>query len=236
MIVKDYRECGSDQFHTYQAQTDLLPSAFENGYSSSGPHSSLELVEVEANKHVEIRIHYIATTIIVRQIGRYFTFAIRMPEQLVNNSHNRADLELCSKGCPPNERINYQEYLAQRRNSAAQIPNSIGSEGPILSVTRQEAEAHCKDAGLVDFYFDSCVFDLMATGDMNFTVAAIMALKDTLDLDNAMTVTHSNRSDLDEIDRKYGSAASSRTQLSRRHLMVCVLVVTYFFNIFTLQR
>lgn len=205
VIVKSHAECGSDQYHTYQAQTDSLPGAFEDGNTSYGPHGGVQLLELEPNRHVEIRVHYIATTIIVRQIGRYFTFAIHIPQQVLNTSRTRGELELCSKGCPPSEQIDYKQYLAERRERVTRI-QSAAEGGPELTMTRYEAEDVCRNSGLVDFYFDSCVFDLMATGDRNFTLAALSALKDVLRLDPTMALL-ANRTSLDPYDHLFGAAA-----------------------------
>lgn len=239
VIVKSHPECGSSQFQTYQAQTDSLPGSFDDGHNVYGSHGGLELVEVEPNKHVEIHIKYINTTVVVRQIGRYFTFAIRMPEELVNSSHSRGELELCTRGCPASERINYQEYLAERRDRVPQVSSTYDLEdedddGSISNkpLSRHEAEAACRDAQLVDFYFDSCVFDLMATGDRNFTLAAIIALKDLLHLDPAMAKQLSNRTDPELKDAGYSGAPSlvSRQSVVLRVTWTVVLaLVTLFY-------
>ena len=193
----------------YQAQTDYLPGSFYDGRTHYGPHKSVELVEVEAGKHVEIHIRYIETTILVRQIGRYFTFAIRMPAEIVNASSNSNDMELCVSGCPESERINYQEYLAQRRNRIT----SLSGNDAIVVMPRAEAHRICREAQVVDFYFDSCVFDLMTTGDRNFTLAAVSALNDVLQLDPELRKSQPNRTDFRPYDKLYGNGArASRTQ------------------------
>ncbi|XP_076466054.1 repulsive guidance molecule A-like isoform X2 [Babylonia areolata] len=206
VIVKSHAECGSPHYHTYQAQTDSLPGAFEDGNTSYGPYGSVLVKEVEANRHVEIHVLYIATTIIVRQIGRYFTFAIHMPAELVNSSGQHHEPELCSKGCPPSEQIDYKQYLAHRRDRIVQLQSSDPSGQ--LTISRHEAEQVCRQSGLVDFYFDSCVFDLMATGDRNFTLAALSALKDVIRLDPEKAV-QSSRSTLEPYDDMFSSAAAS---------------------------
>ncbi|KAL8625430.1 hypothetical protein ACOMHN_018575 [Nucella lapillus] len=205
VIVKSHPDCGSPHYHTYQAQTDSLPGAFEDGNTSYGPYGSVVVKEVEPNRHVEIHVLYIATTIIVRQIGRYFTFAIHMPEALVNSSGQHHEPELCSKGCPPSEQIDYKQYLAHRRDRIVQLQSQDTSG--LLTISRHQAEDICRKSGLVDFYFDSCVFDLMATGDENFTLAALSALKDVLRLDPDKAV-QSSRSTLQPYDDMFASAAA----------------------------
>ena len=223
VIVKSHPECGSDHYHTYQAQTDELPSSFEDGNTAYGRHSGVQLVEVEPNRHVEIHIHYIATTIIVRQIGRYFTFAIHMPDEIVQADKDRSqEPELCSKGCPASEQINYKQYLAQRRDRVTRIQSD--PTGTLVTMSRHKAEEVCRTSGLVDFYFDSCVFDLMATGDKNFTLAALNALKDVVRLDPSMAMLD-NRTSLQPYDDVFGSASALSRTVSWWWHMVCVLSV-----------
>ncbi|ESP05563.1 hypothetical protein LOTGIDRAFT_83132, partial [Lottia gigantea] len=174
VVIKKNARCASDNFVMYQAQTDDLPGSFYDGHTFYGKHKSVELLEIEEGKHVEINIRYIATTIVVRQIGRYFTFAIKMPEEIVNNSHSATSNGLCYRGCPLSERINYQEFLASKQD----IVDNLSENSANIQMLRKDAELICREANVVDFYFDSCVFDLMTTGDQNFTLAALSALQD----------------------------------------------------------
>ncbi|XP_076443776.1 repulsive guidance molecule A-like isoform X2 [Babylonia areolata] len=212
VIVKSRPECGWDQYHTYQAQTDELPGAFEDGHTHYGHYRSVRLEEVSPNRHVEIVLDHIATRLIVRQIGRYFTFAIHMPRDLAHEGSTSPEPELCSKGCPPSELIDYRRYLAHKKEQATRLQQqrqqgSSSSSGQV-TVTRQEAEVTCRGAGLVDFYFDSCVFDLLATGDSNFTVAALSALQDVVRLDPSMARV-ANRTSLSVYDDLFGGSPPS---------------------------
>ena len=51
---------------------------------TSGPDKSVQIVEMARGRHIEIHIRYVATTVIVRQVGHFLTFAIRMPEVIIN--------------------------------------------------------------------------------------------------------------------------------------------------------
>ncbi|KAL8613385.1 hypothetical protein ACOMHN_057105 [Nucella lapillus] len=214
VIVKSRPECGWEHYHTYQAQTDELPGSFEDGHTHYGHYNSVRLVEVEPNKHVEIVLEHIATKLIVRQIGRYFTFAIHMPQDLVHEGRDSPEPELCSKGCPSSELIDYKRYLAHKKERVVRLH---GSE---VLLSRQDAEDTCRSAGLVDFYFDSCVFDMLATGDSNFTVAALSALQDVVRLDPSMAHV-ANRTSLQVYDDLFGAATSS----SCSYLWCCVSCV-----------
>ncbi|XDV20217.1 hypothetical protein PO909_025575 [Leuciscus waleckii] len=156
IIFKPYQEC-TDQ-KVYQAVTDDLPAAFVDGTISGGDSEtrSIWILEKSPGRHVEIHAAYIGVTIIVRQQGRYLTLAVRMPEELAMAFDETQDLQLCMNGCPTSERIDQRGVF-----------------------TLESASRKCKEQLEVkDIYFHSCVFDLLTTGDANFTTAAYNALKD----------------------------------------------------------
>ena len=193
---------------TYQASTDDLPGSFDDGRTHFGQERSVELIEEDPGKHVEIYLRYIDTTLIVRQVGHYFTFAMKMPEEVVDHSmNNNNGIQLCVRGCPVSELIDYREYLAQKHVRLKSLTEEDSSAK--VAMSRSVAEAKCKDAHVVDFYYDSCVFDLMTTGDNNFTQAAQSALSDVLRLYPQAGKMHRNRTSLQQIDKQYSSAASS---------------------------
>ncbi|KAK1892668.1 RGM domain family member B, partial [Dissostichus eleginoides] len=117
IIFKPYEGC-TDQ-RVYQAVTDNLPAAFDDGTVSSGEpiHMSvgtkgatgkvraLWISERSPGHHVELHAGYIGVTVIVRQLGRYLTMAVRIPEELAQAYDSTQDLQLCLNGCPGGERI-----------------------------------------------------------------------------------------------------------------------------------
>lgn len=48
-----------------------------------------------------------------------------------------------------------------------------------------QAVVLCKEYNMTDYYLDSCIFDLMATGDKSFRVAALTAQRDLWEHDPA---------------------------------------------------
>ncbi|KAJ8775673.1 hypothetical protein J1605_016221 [Eschrichtius robustus] len=177
IIFKAHREC-TDQ-KVYQAVTDDLPAAFVDGSTSGGDGDtkSLRIVERESGRYVEMHARYIGTTVFVRQLGRYLTLAVRMPEDLAMSYEESQDLQLCVNGCPLSERID---------DGQGQVSAILGHSLPHTSsaqawpgYTLETANAQCHEKMPVkDIYFQSCVFDLLTTGDANFTAAAHSALED----------------------------------------------------------
>ena len=261
VIVKGNEECSSKEFHTYQAESGSLPSTFDDGKVRVGDYHSLELVEVEPGAHVEIHVRYINTIVVVRRIGRYLTFSIQMPESLINGTSGSLGgpsgrgfsassaaasslqaVQLCLRGCPESELINFQDYLAKRRYSIPEaVPKpSSSSDGDAMEnlqgdggdpadtiSSRAEAEAVCREASVIGFYFDFCVFDLMATGDRNFTLSAVSAMRDVLRLDPSAVSTMDNRTSLEKYDQQFyrGGASSTSPQWWRTSFTTLSLVL-----------
>ncbi|XP_063820132.1 repulsive guidance molecule B isoform X1 [Pseudophryne corroboree] len=176
IIFKSYQDC-TDQ-KVYQAVTDDLPAAFVDGTTSGGDGDSktLRIIEKVSGKHVEMHARYIGTTVIVRQLGNYLTLAIRMPEELAMAYEESQDLQLCMNGCPSSERIDEGGHLSFPV-SGKDSPNSSGQARSVY--TLESAIATCLEKIQVrDIYFHSCVFDLLTTGDANFTAAAHSAWED----------------------------------------------------------
>ncbi|KAM4629151.1 RGM domain family, member D [Polymixia lowei] len=186
VIFKSYHGC-TDQ-KVYQATTEDLPSAFQDGTRSGGESGSLVIVErggSGADRLVKIQARYIGTSIIVRRVGRYLTFAIRMPEDTLDYSEDNGGLQLCLHGCPRNELI--KEHMLGRQSQHPHLPGpgqGTNTElGPLLpphqTYTVERATAKCRETLQVeDVYFQSCVFDLLTTGDPEFSMAAYGALED----------------------------------------------------------
>ncbi|KAM6226515.1 repulsive guidance molecule B isoform 4-T4 [Spheniscus humboldti] len=177
IIFKSYQDC-TDQ-KVYQAVTDDLPAAFVDGTTSGGDGNakSLRIVEKVSGKYVEMHAKYIGTTVYIRQLGHYLTLAIRMPQELVMAYEESQDLQLCVNGCPSTERIDDSGHLPLPVMGQLLPPG--GAAHPWSVYTLETATTKCHEKILVkDIYFYSCVFDLLTTGDANFTAAAHSALQD----------------------------------------------------------
>ncbi|XP_058870078.1 repulsive guidance molecule A-like [Acipenser ruthenus] len=171
VIFKRFQGCTEQK--VYQATTEDLPSAFLDGTREGG--GSLRILERgregggSSSSQVEIQARYIGTSIIVRQVGRYLTFAIRVPEDTLNFSEEGSGLQLCLHGCPRSE-------LIKEHTLSGPVPGPVA---PRRSYTVERATAKCREILQVeDVYFQSCVFDLLTTGDPEFSMAAYGALED----------------------------------------------------------
>lgn len=222
MLVKKNRNCASDGYILYQANSFLLPSSFDDGQTIYGKSHSVSLVEIDPGKHVEITLKYIDTKIVIRLVGNYLTFSIKMPEELLSvNSTRKNNLELCVRGCPKSELIDYQKFLAlkEKEISASDV-----------NMSRKDAEEMCRSANLVDFYFDSCVFDLLTTGNDTFRFSALSALQDVLRLDPDFHKNGQNRTSLQIYDEMYGGAQSGRTNSYINVLTIIILTIVACFT------
>ncbi|XP_018864510.1 hemojuvelin isoform X2 [Parus major] len=161
IIFKNMKECIDQK--VYQAELDNVPAAFQDGSVNGGTRpggSSLAIREHSPGRHVEIRADYIGTTIAVRQAGRQLSFSIRAAEEVAQAFTEEQDLQLCVGGCPHSQRM-------------SRSPRGRGR------VPAETARALCREMLPVeDVYFQSCVFDVVTSGDANFTMAAHGALED----------------------------------------------------------
>ncbi|XP_078054819.1 repulsive guidance molecule A-like [Mustelus asterias] len=215
IIFKSYQGCTEQK--VYQATTDDLPSAFVDGTKSGSEREgekSLRILEKVGSRQVEIQARYIGTTIIVRQVGKYLTFAIRVPEETLNYADESVCLQLCLHGCPRSELI--KEHTLSRRLASPRL------QGPRQTYTVESATAKCREILQVeDVYFHSCVFDLLTTGDPAFSMAAHGALED-------LKALHLNVLKLHTSSRTEGgrNGAPAHRQIAPIYLACLVLVLT----------
>ncbi|XP_037639551.1 hemojuvelin isoform X1 [Sebastes umbrosus] len=161
IIFKNWRQCIDQQL--YQAELDNVPAAFADGSVASGErrgHHSLTVRTQSPGRHAEIRAAHIGTLLVVRQSGHSLGLSVRSPRSIVEAFGPEQDLQLCVWGCP----------ASQRLNTLRPPPDSSSAAS---------AKAHC--AALLparDVYYQACVFDLITSGDLNSSVAAVSALQD----------------------------------------------------------
>ncbi|XP_037082399.1 LOW QUALITY PROTEIN: repulsive guidance molecule A-like [Pollicipes pollicipes] len=149
VIVKRNDPCTAQL--TYEARGDLLPAAFVDGALSSGRRSghSVTVSAVVPGQHVRITLRHINATLVIRRVAGHLTFAARLPRGLTEQSAERAGLELCSRGCPAGERIDYRHVLSAGR------PVSTVHRGRAAVLTRDVIADMCREYRVTDFYFDA---------------------------------------------------------------------------------
>lgn len=133
--------------------------------------SVLVTSEIPGEK-VEIHLRYVSTKVIIRKFDEFLSVAIKMPEEVIKQRSSVSALQLCVTGCPSAERISFMEVLAFPHHYVRRL----GLDQPMMN--REDAISLCKQAGTTDFFFDSCVFDLILTGNRNLAVSAATALID----------------------------------------------------------
>lgn len=178
---------------TYEARADLLPASFVDGAVTSGPRSehSVRVHAVVPGQHVEISLRHINATLVVRRVGGHLTFAARLPQQLADQSGQRGGLQLCARGCPSGERIDYRHVLSAGR------PVHTVHRGRAAVLTRDTIARMCRQYRVTDYYFDACVFDVLFTGKTLFMEAAREAQQDLRYLMPQAIRELANRTELD---------------------------------------
>ena len=174
-----------------------MPASFVDGSQWGGPVGAAQnlatvagsaehlvpvrIVEKEAGRHVEIHARHLGATLVVRQVGRYLTFAARMPRDIAEQGASREGLQLCVKGCPASERIDiYRALTGGPPPSSGRFHRQ--SDNSFKGMHREAALALCREYNLTDYYLDSCMFDLITTGDPSFSLAASRAQADFMAL------------------------------------------------------
>lgn len=189
---------------------------------------------------MEIYVRYIDSTVIIRQIDeQYLSIGLRMPEEVLNGTRQNPDdvplRQLCFDSCPASEQVNIGEYL-----SSVYLSGSVEQQEAY-----QSAQTSCRDIGVTDYFFDSCVFDQLMTGESEFLDMAVDAYEDVKKYASRQP-RWTNRTSLDQyvtVNAKYrpnanggaipssasGSVFSTGFMLVRTFLFVYVMHVVLFF-------
>nr|XP_056707067.1 hemojuvelin-like [Euleptes europaea] len=211
IIFKDVKECIDQK--VYQAEIDNLPAAFVDGSMNGGERpggSSLAIHERSPGGHVEIRAAYIGTTIAVRQAGKQLSFSIRVAEEVAFSFTEEQDLQLCVGGCPLNQRISR---------------STCCHSGVDLAI--EKARLLCKGKlPTEDVYFQSCVFDVVTSGDANFSLAAHDAFEDAKAFQKDLKVLHIFQADTTSCPRSSPILLLLPVAISGRQLHLYMLPFT----------
>lgn len=196
----------------YKATSNSLPEHFQDGSTATGPASCKTEVFVDSPYSVKLKSCRSNTTILIRRVGKYLTFNILTPFDIVNKSSG-----LCQSGCPANERVDFASFFHDRIHQ-----NDISQTLSYLST--KEAISLCLRTNVTDFYFDSCVFDLLTTGDRRFSQAARLAMLDASSMDPKLRLRRANSVVLKAVRDGKMSSASTTKSLSCYSLALIILM------------
>lgn len=181
IIFKNWRQCIEQQI--YQAELDDVPAAFVDGSVTSGERRGQHSLRVHSQSHgshAEIHAAHIGTVLVVRQSGRSLGLSVRTPQAIADAFTPEQDLQLCVWGCPASQQ------LATPPSHPSVSSSSLSSFKPSINF-----QAHC--AALLpakDVYYQACLFDLMATGELNSSLASVAALEDARGMINDPDKVH----------------------------------------------
>lgn len=222
LIKRDKHGCAKQK--VYQANVGYVPGTFRDGTRETGPENCRTRLDGEPYVHgVRLHICYLNTTILIRKVGKYLTLNIRTPEEYAWLSQG-----LCVTGCPQSEMIDYRGFFKKH-------PNSVVFGSPKLAMSQNNAVNQCNRANVTDFYYDSCVFDLVSTGDGRFSNAAYRAMRDAQEMDPKLRLRRSNSVVLKLLDGEaedgqiVKSDGCHSLMLSRtlKHLMVALMAIPF---------
>ena len=243
--------CTLEKRYEANSREERLPSTFVDGTDKPGADETVSLRfvrnEQDNTEKVEIYMKYIATQLVVRRVGRYLTFAARLPDDVISSSASYSDPdgggaakhqgELCTNGCPAGELLG---------NIAAP---------PRFRVDREQALQECRNAitaqNLTGAYLEWCAFDLMSAGlSYDFITAAHVAQADALSMDPSVSLNGTEERSLwwsggggaggGNLDRSQPSSTGAAQRVSTSFFSLAVLVaaspVTTLLLLLLLQR
>lgn len=198
VVIKRNDSCALDRYVTYQAQNGELPRTFDNGLIE---FNTVEIFEISPKWHIEIDIGYKQTVVVIRLVGVAYSVSVNLPKDIyleISEAH-RGDgtVHLCHSGCPSSERVDLNSYFGQKSSKLKRT----------VIMSKNDAIERCRGLRLTGFYFDSCVYDLMATGDSSFASASYDSYSDLLRfVPDAATSMHRNDATLEKLDETANSS------------------------------
>lgn len=209
-IIFKERRRGCIQQKIYEATSEFLPTIFKDGTSATGSRCKTHIKK--KNQEVVIKSCRSNTTILIRKFGKYLTFNILTPYEIVNKSSG-----LCRTGCPASELVDYHSFLQNRINQVSSSYEGRTSSAKVAMTT-------CANENLTDFYYDSCVFDLLTTGDTQFTEAARASMIDAKNMDPKLRLRRENSAVLSIMN----SPSAGGKMTSSKSLMLIIILFSVF--------
>ena len=226
MIVKaDSVGCVGAQFLAYSASADrALPASLSLGGVVGGTDFVVTLGVSQDSRRAELRLRHVGARLIIRRVAGMLAVTLSWPAVLATAPpppHLQL-LQLCMSGCPhgqllllpiaPHRRLSL--ITAQRKCVASQLHGNL---------------------------LDSCVFDLVATGDVTYVQAAVLAKVDLATLAPSALELRNNRTVFWTRQQKVvrptnTSAAVVITNSGYRRLSAPPLLVTVVLTVVVIGR
>jgi len=162
---------------TYFADEGRLPTTWSDDsvVAVVTPPRGVQIFEAVPAELVEIHLLYAATVVSLRLVGRYYSVSILLPAALLDRSGDRnsstelAAIQLCHAGCPGMELVDLETFFRQTVRRQVKAKRTTGFRDAKAVLPFPVAVQTCGDAvGLSGYLTDSCVFDLLNTGDLSF--------------------------------------------------------------------
>jgi len=179
--VKHYGDCvaAGSRHLTYFADQGRLPSTWNDDAADIAVASlrGVKIVEAIPAELVEIQLFHASTVVSIRLVGRYYSVSIRLPATLLNHSDERrrnfttelASVQLCQNGCPNTELVHLETFFRQTARRQLKAKRTTGRlHGKAVLPFSVALEMCGETVGLSGYLSDSCIFDLLNTGDLSF--------------------------------------------------------------------
>ena len=181
VIVKHHGDCVAPggRHLTYFADKGRLPSTWNDdaGDATVTPLGGVEIFEAVPAELVEIRLFHASTVVALRLVGRYYTVSVILPVALLNRSDegrrnlsaDLASIQLCQTGCPNAEVVDLDAFFRRTARRQMKTKRTTGRRRGKAVLPFSVAVRTCGEAaGLSGYLADSCIFDLLNTGDLSF--------------------------------------------------------------------
>lgn len=202
VVIKQDEECAlADRYVLYQATSTELPPTFSDGSTSFGAFDNVKLEEVETNRLVTITIRHIDTVIRINCIQQALSIFIKTPDEFATSLDGKLNsVQLCFIGCPAPMQVNVQSFFksshvhfqSDDQFSKQGMPTSAPRGGKQLStlprsdgfesINYETSFFVCRslEPSLVGYFLNSCIYDIMSSGDSSLAVLSAAAMNTTL--------------------------------------------------------
>jgi len=186
VIAKQHRggDCGAagGRHLTYYADEGRLPVTWNEDAPDAAAAEGVQIVETRAAELVEIRLLHAAAVVSLRLAGRYYSVSVLLPSFTLRAGNSSAELaaaQLCRAGCPRTQLVDLDAFFRRtaRRQAKAKRTTTTGrrrdddddgGKGAAVLPLRVAVSTCGEAAGLYGYLADSCVFDVLNTGDLSF--------------------------------------------------------------------